>query len=141
MKRLRDWLDGTINEYLWLILVSGSLLAIILLHKKPQDPRSMRYYPDDIIKVVTIDPQQASYCAVQGVPQPGVISEETIVAAHDGGTGLVSSFRELSFQTQGPIGPDHLPLAMIRKTTITMLWRRPWYNHLRAAWDSIFKTT
>lgn len=80
MKRLRDWLDGTINEYLWIILVAGSLLAIILLHKKPQDPRSMRYYPDDIIKVVTIDPQQESYCVVQGVPQPGAISEETIVA-------------------------------------------------------------
>lgn len=99
----------------------------------------MRYYKGDTLMTVTILPTAMSNIIINGEGVPGITTECVSVAARKGGSTITTHVRQSTYVMAGPIGPDHIPLGMIERTEIVMVWGRPWYNHLRAFWDSIFR--
>lgn len=86
---------------------------------------------------IRILPTMMSSLAIDGEGQVGVIEEHVTVARKSGGCRVNSKMRDRAFSMRGPIGPAHMPLGMIESAEVTLVWMRPWYNHLRGAWDSI----
>lgn len=99
----------------------------------------MRYYKGDTLMTIRILPTMMSSLTVNGEGRVGVIEEHVTVARRGGICRISSKMREGAFMMRGPIGPAHMPLGIIETTEVTMVWDRPWYNHLRAIWDNIWK--
>lgn len=98
----------------------------------------MRYYKGDTLLTVRIMPTMMSYLTIDGEGQLGVVEESFALAKNTGGCRISSKMRDGAFSMRGPLGPQ-IPLGVIETTEITSIGSRPWYNHLRAFWDNIFR--
>jgi len=94
----------------------------------------MRYYKGDTIRTIRAMPGRTS-----AVGQQGVVEEFVYMPLKGGVLRIHTHMRYGAFIAAGPIGLDHTPLSMVDTLEVQTVCERPWYNHLRAAWDSIFK--
>jgi hypothetical protein len=99
----------------------------------------MRYYKGDTIRTIRVMPYKMSAHVVVGERQRGVAEEFVYTPLKAGVLDIHRNMRYGTFTAAGPIGPDHTPLSMVDTLEVQTVCERPWYNHLRAAWDSIFK--
>lgn len=95
---------------MWFII--GGLIALWIAGRIIYAPSRTVYYPGDMIQTTTVLPGQAPNINVQVVKR-------------------TKSFASID-KMVGESGPPYGNVAHIQQITLSSLYFRPWYNHLRA---------